>query len=54
MGIDNTGYIIGSTASAGIVTPTLSYNASFGTVTNSDSNFAFSPRQIQIGFRFLF
>jgi hypothetical protein len=30
----------------------LSYNSAFGSVTSSNSNFAFSPRQIQIGFRF--
>lgn len=53
-GVNNTGYISGSTTSAGVVTPTLSYNSSFATVTNSNSNFAFSSRQIQIGFRFLF
>jgi hypothetical protein len=53
-GVNNTGYIIGNTTSGGVVTPTLNYNSSFGTVTNSNSNFAFSSRQIQIGFRFLF
>lgn len=49
-GVNNTGYIIGGTAAA----PTLSYNSSFGSVTNSNSNFAYTPRQIQIGFRFFF
>jgi hypothetical protein len=49
-GVNNTGYIIGGTAAA----PTLSYNSSFGSVTNSNSNFAYTSRQIQIGFRFLF
>jgi hypothetical protein len=48
--VNNTGYIIGGTAAA----PTLSFNSSFGTVTNSNSNFAYSPRQIQIGARLLF
>jgi hypothetical protein len=49
-GVNNTGYIIGGTAAA----PTLSFNSSFGRVTNSNSNFAYTPRQIQIGFRFFF
>jgi hypothetical protein len=53
-GVNSTGYILGNTTSGGVVTPTLNYNSSFGTVTNSNSNFAFSSRQIQIGFRFLF
>jgi len=35
--VNNTGYIIGGTAAA----PTLSFNSSFGTVTNSNSNFAY-------------
>jgi outer membrane receptor protein involved in Fe transport len=48
--INTTGYIIGGTAAA----PTLSFNSSFGTVTNSNSNFAYSPRQVQIGARLLF
>ena len=49
-GINNTGYFVGGTAAA----PTLSFNSPFGSVTNSNSNFAYSPRQIQIGFRFFF
>jgi len=49
-GINNTGYFVGGTANA----PTLTFNSSFGKVTNSNSNFAYSSRQIQIGFRFLF
>jgi pseudouridine-5'-phosphate glycosidase len=52
-GVNNTGYIIGSIKDAsGDVIPTPSSNSSFGTVTNS--NFAFSSRQIQIGARRLF
>src|SRR2546427_682103 len=49
-GVNNTGYIVGGTATA----PTLSFNSSFGSVTNSNSNFAYTSRQIQIGVRFLF
>jgi hypothetical protein len=54
--VNNTGYIIGSTVNpqTKVVTPTLSFNSSFGSVTNSNSNFAYTSRQIQIGFRFLF
>ncbi|HKW63785.1 MAG TPA: carboxypeptidase regulatory-like domain-containing protein [Candidatus Acidoferrum sp.] len=48
--INSTGYFVGGTFAA----PTLSFNSPFGSVTNSNSNFAYSPRQIQIGFRFFF
>ena len=49
-GVNNTGYFVGGTTNA----PTLTFNSNFGKVTNSNSNFAYSSRQIQIGFRFLF
>jgi Carboxypeptidase regulatory-like domain/TonB dependent receptor len=49
-GVNNTGYFIGGTVTA----PALSFNAPFGSVTNSNSNFAYTSRQVQIGFRFLF
>jgi hypothetical protein len=49
-GVNNTGYFIGGTATA----PALSFNSPFGSVTNSNSNFAYTSRQIQIGFRFFF
>ncbi len=61
--VNNTGYIIvtsGSLASPqGSVTcssasPCLQYNAPFGTVSNANSNFAYSSRQIQIGAKFTF
>jgi outer membrane receptor protein involved in Fe transport len=52
-GVNNTGYIIGSGG-------TLTFNTDntgtplFGTVTNSDSNFSYSPRQVQLGIRVQF
>ncbi len=49
-GVNSTGYFVGGTGSA----PTLSFNAPFGSVTNSNSNFAYTSRQVQIGFRFFF
>jgi len=49
-GVNNTGYFVGGTATA----PTLSFNSPFGSVTNANSNFAYTSRQIQIGFRFFF
>jgi len=53
--VNTTGYILGSTTdAAGNVSPTLNFNSSFGKVTNSNSNFAYTSRQVQIGFRFLF
>jgi hypothetical protein len=62
-GVNTTGYSIltsGSVPSASGTTPCsaaapcLSFNAPFGTVSSANSNFAYSSRQIQIGFRFLF
>jgi len=62
-GVVNTAYGIatsGTTATAsGIVTctttsPCLNYSSSFGKITNANSNFAYSSRQVEIGFRFLF
>ena len=55
--VTNTGYILGTTTANPVtkaVNATLNFNSSFGSVSNANSNFAFSPRQIQIGFRFLF
>jgi hypothetical protein len=48
--VSNLGYFVGGTSAA----PTLTPNSSFGSVTNSNSNFAYTSRQIQIGFRFFF
>ncbi len=55
-GVNNSGYSIGSVTNPAtkFVTPTLSFNSPFGSVTNSNSNFAYTSRQIQIGFRFFF
>jgi len=44
---NNTGYSIG----AG---PSLSFNSSFGKPSNGNSNFAYTPRQVQAGLRFFF
>jgi len=32
----------------------LNYQTPFGQVTNANSNFAYSPRQVQLGARFIF
>jgi hypothetical protein len=62
-GVSNTGYSVSTsgTVKTGDTTtpctsaaPCLSYGSSFGSVTNSNSNFAYTPRQVQIGFRFFF
>ena len=62
-GVSTTGYTISTTGSitssnkntpCTSAAPCLSYNSSFGTVNNTNSNFAYTPRQIQIGFRFFF
>ncbi|HET7106695.1 MAG TPA: TonB-dependent receptor [Candidatus Acidoferrum sp.] len=61
--VSNTGYTISTTGSVNsangnvpcsTAAPCLSYNSSFGSVTNSNSNIAYTPRQLQIGFRFFF
>ncbi len=60
---NNTGYIATTTGSVtnsnGTFTcssaaPCLNYNQPFSTVTNANSNFAYTSRQIQLGVRFLF
>jgi hypothetical protein len=45
-GVNTTGYILSGT--------TLTPNAVFDTRTSSNSNFVYSPRQIQLGARFHF
>jgi hypothetical protein len=61
--VNNTGYIVSTTGTVGTANgtvacttsaPCLNYNSSFRSVTNSNSNFAYTPRQIQMGFRFFF
>jgi len=44
------GYTVGGTAAA----PTLTFNNTFGQITNANSNFAYTPRQVQLGIRLLF
>ena len=44
-------YTVGGTVAA----PTLTYNPTFGSLTNANSNyFVFTPRQIQLAVRFSF
>ena len=49
-GVNSTGYSIGGTATAPTLVPVSTFNTPF----NSNSNFVYSPRQIQIGARFHF
>lgn len=59
---NNTGYIISSsgtlTGNSAIActtaAPCLNFNSPFGSITNANSTFAYSSRQVEIGFRFLF
>jgi outer membrane receptor protein involved in Fe transport len=63
-GVNNTGYIIvtrGSvtgpnnvSVSCSAASPCLQYNAPFGAITNANSNYAYSSRQIQIGAKLSF
>lgn len=50
-GVQTTGYIIGKDSNNN---PTLTYNAPFSSINNSNSNFIYTSRQIQIGARFFF
>jgi hypothetical protein len=62
-GVTNGGYTIATsgntTTSSGTVTcsaasPCLNFNPTFGVISNGNSTYAYSPRQVEIGFRFLF
>jgi len=62
-GITNLGYIISTSGTLNGVTggtpcssasPCLNFNGPFGAVNNANSTFAYSSRQVEIGFRFLF
>jgi hypothetical protein len=48
--VNTLGYRTGGTAAA----PVLNFNSTFSQITNSNSNFAYSPRQVQLGARFVF
>jgi len=58
--VNNTGYIITSNTAAcnnsvgTNANPCLNFNTPFGSIINANSNFAYSSRQVEIGFRFLF
>jgi hypothetical protein len=49
-GVNASGYQFGGTSSA----PTLQYLTTFGTITNSNSNYVYSPRQVQVSARLIF
>ncbi|HEV2990932.1 MAG TPA: carboxypeptidase regulatory-like domain-containing protein [Candidatus Angelobacter sp.] len=56
-GITSTGYIIGNNAAtcgSVALSPCLALNSGFNQVNNSNSNFIYTPRQIQLGARFQF
>ncbi|HEU5233368.1 MAG TPA: TonB-dependent receptor [Terriglobales bacterium] len=55
-GITTLGYKTGGTAAAPILTPNVDNTGTllFGQVTNANSNFAYSPRQVQLGVRLMF
>ena len=56
--VQATAYFVGSealTAGSAVKSPTLEYNSGvYGTATNINSNFAYSPRQVQLGVRVSF
>jgi hypothetical protein len=65
-GVSSLGYTIttsgtvtvnGAAVACSAAAPCLNYNggaSGFGSITNADSNFAYSPRQIQLGVRLKF
>jgi hypothetical protein len=54
-GVNLTSYKTGGTAAAPLLVPNTSSGALlFGQVTNANSNFAYSPRQVQLGARLVF
>jgi hypothetical protein len=56
-GVNQTGAFVGSNVINALGTaavPTLTLNGPFGSNTNANSNFAYSPRQIQLGIRVRF
>jgi hypothetical protein len=54
-GINDTGYFVGTTTIGGVSTPTITYNTgAFSSVSNANSNFAYSQRQMQLGIRIRF
>jgi len=62
-GVLNSGYTIatsGNTATSNgtvpcsAASPCLNFNSTFGGISNANSTFAYSSRQVEIGFRFLF
>jgi outer membrane receptor protein involved in Fe transport len=53
-GVNNTGYIISGSAKTLTFNTDNNNNPLFGTITNSNSNFVYSPRQIQVGARLQF
>ena len=61
--VNTTGYIVSTTGTitnangtvpCSAASPCLNFNAPFGTVSNANSNFAYTSRQIQIGVRLKF
>jgi hypothetical protein len=58
MGVNTSGYTIGtkaSTCGTGVALPCLAFSPAFGTVNGTNnSNFLWTPRQIQLGARFQF
>ena len=42
------------TVTCSAASPCLNFNSTFGRISNANSNFAYSSRQVEIGFRFLF
>lgn len=51
-GVATNGYAISQPT--GVTTPLLTYQPNFGSVQTTNSNYIYSPRQVQIGARFNF
>ena len=56
-GVNSTAYFVANTTNfgaTGVTAPTLRFNSTYGLPTNANSNFSYTPRQIQIGARLRF
>jgi hypothetical protein len=53
-GVQNTAYNLTSTVAGTTITDTLTLQPNFGTYNNSNSNYTYTPRQLQLAVRLHF
>jgi hypothetical protein len=52
--VNTTAYSVSTTGTCSTAAPCLNFSPLFGSITNTNSNFIYSPRQVQIGAKFKF